>query len=157
MLQLILKTHLGFLLIPLLTLAIEPNNPATYCDRFMGDNDKAQCVQKASNKELDWYASSACSLQQEDKSFLSCLDEIKGATFNPEALELCANPTDISDSARMSCLQKIKNKDYSRAQIQKCSVAGSQTAIEGCLSNNSRTPASAKNSTQGFQSLEVQK
>lgn len=157
MLQLILKTHLGFLLIPLLTLAIEPNNPTTYCDRFVGDDDKARCVQKASHKDLDWYASSACSLQEDDHSFLSCLDAIKGATFNPEALDLCANPTDLSDSARLSCLQKIKNKDYNRAQIKKCSGAGSQTAIEGCLSNNSRSPASLKGTPQGFQTLEVRK
>jgi hypothetical protein len=106
MLQLLLKTHLAFLLIPLLTLALEPSNPNALCERFLGDTEKASCVQKTSKTELDWYASSACGLQQDDKNFLSCLDEIKGAKFNPEALELCAKPTDISDTDRLTCIKK---------------------------------------------------
>lgn len=157
MLQLLLKTHLAFLLIPLLTLAIEPNNPTGACDRFLGDQDKAQCLQKASAQDLDWYASSACSQQQDDKNFLGCLDEIKGASFHPEALELCAKPTDLSDELRMACLRKIKNQDYSRAQIKKCSEAGEPAAVANCLSNNKRTPASNQKAPLGFQSLELQK
>ncbi|MBS1969559.1 MAG: hypothetical protein JSU04_04605 [Bdellovibrionales bacterium] len=156
MFQLILKTHLAFLLIPLLTLALEPTNPSGLCDRFLGDKDKAQCMLKTTKDPLDWYASSACALQQEDKNFMSCLDEIKGATFNPEALELCAKSTDISDESRISCIKKIKNKDYSRAQIKKCADSGELSNMESCLFNSGRTPASNA-PAPGFQALEIKK
>jgi len=156
MLQLILKTHLAFLLIPLLTLALEPSNPTGLCDRFLSDKDKATCMLKVSKDELDWYASSACSLQQDDKNFMNCLDEIKGSTFNPEALELCAKSSEISDDSRLSCIKKVRNKDYSRAQIKKCSEAGNQGAVESCLGNSAsqRMPASS-HAQQGFQPLEI--
>lgn len=152
MIQLLLKTHLAFLLIPLLTLAIEPTNPTGLCDRFLGADDKAACLQKTNKDSLDWYASAACGLQQEDKNFLSCLDEIKGASFHPEALELCAKSPEISDEARMSCLQTIKNKDYSRSQLKKCSEAGESVAVQNCLKTQGRAPAS-KNAPSGFQEM----
>lgn len=156
MIQLILKTHLAFLLIPLLTLAIEPTNPTALCDRFLGDKDKATCMLKTSKDSLDWYASSACSLQQDDKNFMNCLDEIRGASFNPEALELCAKSSEISDDSRLSCIKKVKNKDYTRAQIKKCSESGSPSMMESCLFNSGRAPASNAPST-GFQALEIKK
>ncbi|MGZ3748322.1 MAG: hypothetical protein ACXWRE_13155, partial [Pseudobdellovibrionaceae bacterium] len=154
MLQLLLKTHLAFLLIPLLTLAIEPSNPSGLCDRFSGEKDKAICLSKLSKPEVDWYASSACALQEGDQNFMNCLEEIKGASFNPEALELCAKPVELPDEARLSCLKKIKNKDYTRAQIKKCSEAGSPAEVENCLSI-SRAPATAKMTKPGFQPLEI--
>jgi hypothetical protein len=157
MLRLLLKTHLAFLLIPLITLAIEPSNPTGLCDRFLGDKDKATCMLKVTKSELDWYASSACALQQDDKNFMDCLDEIKGASFNPEALELCAKQSDLPDAARLNCIIKIRNKDYTRAQIKKCSESGEPTAVENCLSNNSRTPSSAATTPPGFQTLEIKK
>jgi hypothetical protein len=156
MLQLLLKTHLAFLLIPLLTLALEPTNPSGLCDRFLGDKDKATCMLKTTKDSLDWYASSACALQQDDKNFMNCLDEIKGASFNPEALELCAKSSDISDEARINCLRKIKNKDYTRAQIKKCSEAGELTHMESCLFNSGRSPA-GNGPVPGFQALEIKK
>jgi hypothetical protein len=157
MLQLLLKTHLAFLLIPLITLALEPSNPNALCERFLGEKEKTACEQKTSKPELDWYATAACGLQQEDKNFLSCLDEIKGAKFNPEALELCAKPADISDNDRLTCIKKIKDRDYSRAQLKKCSEAGAIVAVENCLYTNSRGPASAADPKSGFQSLDIQK
>ncbi|WP_413291099.1 hypothetical protein [Bdellovibrio sp. HCB337] len=158
MLQLLLKTHLTFFLIPLITLAIEPTDPGALCERFLGDKDKATCMLKVSKSELDWYASTACGLQQEDESFMSCLDEIKGASFNPEALDLCSRPNELNDTSRLSCIKKIKNKDYSRAQLKKCAEVKETLAIETCLYNNSRSPASAPNgSGKGFQALEIKK
>jgi len=156
MLQLILKTHLAFLLIPLLTLALEPSNPTGLCDRFLGDKDKAICTLKTTKESLDWYASAACGLQQDDKSFMSCLDEIKGGTFNPEALDLCAKSQEISDDDRISCIKKIKNKDYSRSQLKKCAEVTEVSAMQGCLFNSGRTPASNA-AGAGFQALEIKK
>lgn len=161
MLQLILKSHLAFLLIPLLTLAMEPNNPVTFCDRFLGDADKASCVQKTEQGRADWYAASACSLQEDDKQFLICLDEIKNATYSPEAIELCANSREISDAERLGCLQKIKNRDYTRAEIKTCAEGKTVAAITACLSplQSGRKPASrmtpkaAPSTRAGFQSL----
>lgn len=145
-----------FLLIPLITLALEPTNPTHLCERFLGDKDKATCLLKMSKSELDWYASAACGLQQEDQNFLSCLDEIKGASFNPEALDLCSRPSGLSDASRMSCIKKIKNKDYSRAQLKKCSQTSETESLENCLYSNSRSPASSsKNSAKGFQAMDV--
>lgn len=157
MLQLFFKTHLAFLLIPLITLALEPNNPTSLCDRYVGDQDKTACLKKVSNMDLDWYAASACSLQQDDGQFTKCLDEIKSASFSPEALELCAKNPESTDSVRLGCLKKIKNKNYTRAQIKSCSESGNSGAIEKCLSQETpRTPASS--APQGiYQSLEIQK
>lgn len=158
MLQLLLKTHLTFFVIPLIAMAIEPTDPSALCDRFLGDKDKATCLLKISKSELDWYASSTCGLQQDDQSFMGCLDEIKGASFNPEALDLCSRPAELTDEARMSCIKKIKNKDYSRVQLKKCAETKDSIAIENCLYNNSRTPASVpNNSGKGFQALEIKK
>jgi hypothetical protein len=157
MLQLLLKTHLAFLLIPLITLAIEPTNPTGLCDRFLGDKDKASCMLKTAKSDLDWYASSACALLQDDMNFMGCLDEIQGASFSPEALELCAKASDLTDAARLSCIKKIKNKDYTRKQIKKCSAAGEVMAVENCLYKNGRTPASTANTPPGFQALEIKK
>jgi len=153
MFQLLLKTHLIFLLIPLLALALEPTDPSALCDRFLGDKDKATCLLKVTkDTSIDWYASSACSLQQDDKNFMTCLDEIKGATFNPEVLDLCAKSPEISDDSRISCIRKVKNKDYTRSQIKKCAKANEPTQIESCLFNSGRMPAS-KEPTAGFQPL----
>ncbi|HEY8269598.1 MAG TPA: hypothetical protein VIG33_01815 [Pseudobdellovibrionaceae bacterium] len=157
MLKLLLNTYLAFLLIPLLTLAIEPTNPTGLCDRFLGDQEKTACMVKTSQTELDWYASSSCALQQDDKNFMNCLEEIKGASFSPEALELCAKSVDLTDEARLSCIKKIRNKDYTRSQIKKCSEAGVPVAVENCLSNSSRTPATAGVTKSGFQTLEIKK
>jgi hypothetical protein len=156
MLQLILKTHLAFLLIPLLTLALEPNNPVTLCDRFVNDSDKAVCLEKINRNTSDWYASSACSLQEDDKNFLACLDEIKDGTYNPEALDLCAQRREASDVSRLKCLQKIKNKDYTRAQIKKCEENSTHDLITECLSSSPHTRTPASNAHQpGFQPLEI--
>jgi hypothetical protein len=172
MLQLLLKSYFVFLLIPLLALAIEPNNPITHCDRFIGDADKAACIEKSQKMQPDWYASAACSLQDEDKNFLVCLDEIKDGDYHPEALELCAQGREISDEARLHCLQKIKNKDYTRAEIKKCGesvkASDSVSAITECLAtagtsrstraNNSMSTKDRKPASKaplGFQSLEI--
>jgi hypothetical protein len=161
MLQLVLKSYFAFLLIPLLTLALEPTNPTGLCDRLLGDAEKTQCLAKTEKGELDWYAAEACSRQEEDKNFLNCLDEVKGAVFNPQALELCAKSTEGTDEGRLSCIQKVKNKDYSRTQLKKCETSGSPRAVEACLSVDAgaRAPAAAASLKvpQGFQSLEIRK
>lgn len=156
--QLIFKSYLTFLIVPLVALALEPTDPSYLCERFIGDKDKATCLLKTTKSELDWYASAACGLQDEDQNFMVCLEEIKGAKFNPEALDLCAKPASMSDTARLSCIKKIKNKDYTRSQIKKCSEAGSPQAIEYCLYNGDRRPSSSQSlNQQGFQSLEIKK
>ena len=158
MLTAILKSALVFALIPIFTLAIEPTNPVGLCDRFLGDEEKADCVSKISTADLDWYAASACSLQQEDKNFHSCLKEIQQASFNPEALELCAKDPSVSDELRFTCIQKIKGRDYTRAQMKKCVASGSTESAIQCLGQNSenRVPASSGKKS-GFQSLELRK
>lgn len=164
MLQLLLKTHLAFLVIPLFTLAIEPNNPVTFCDRFLGDADKAACVEKTEKNKSDWYASSACSLLDDNDQFMTCLDEIKDGDYHPEALELCTQNRETTDENKRFCLQKIKNRDYTRQQIKECEKNLSTESITQCLSKvaltskdslsaKGRKPASKK--PIGFQSSEI--
>ncbi|MBC7371427.1 MAG: hypothetical protein H7326_07680 [Bdellovibrionaceae bacterium] len=158
MLGVFLKSSFIFLIIPIITLAIEPSNPIGICDRFIGEQEKAECVAKTSKSDLDWYAASACSLQQEDKNFHACINEIQQATFNPEALEICAKDSNMSDSQRFLCIRKVKNRDYTRVQMKKCADNASMDNVIQCLGQNSqpRKPASVKNPA-GFQPLDVRK
>ncbi len=153
MLGLLAKSHFAFFLIPILTLAIEPTNPTGLCDRLVTEIEKTQCLKMTTPGKLDWYAASTCALYQEDKNFLGCLEQIKQASFNPQALELCARSSELTDEARSSCLQKIKNKDYSLKQLKKCAESPSHAAIETCLASHPKTRAPASPQPQGFQPL----
>ncbi len=95
-------------LIPLLTLAIEPSNPNTICDRFVGDKDQQACEEKMKKDDVDWYAATVCSLTQEDSQFWSCWGKIKGARFNPVAIEVCAETKEMKDAERITCLDKAR-------------------------------------------------
>lgn len=95
-------------LIPLLTMAIEPSNPDNICSRFVGEKDQKSCEDKMKTDDVDWYAAAVCSLTQEDKMFWSCWDKIKGARFNPGAIEVCAENKDLKDPERISCLEKAR-------------------------------------------------
>ena len=145
-------------LIPIIALAIEPSNPVNLCERFVGDQEKADCLQKTSGTDLDWYAASMCSLQQEDNSFHLCLKEIEQASFNPEALKICAKDSESSDEQRLACIQKIKNRDFTQVQMKKCSETVKVDAATECFSKSfqTRQPASSKKSS-GFQSVEIRK
>lgn len=140
-----------------MALALEPREPGTHCERFFSDQDRAACALKIEKQRPDWYAAAACAELEDDKNFMTCLDEIQGASFQPEALELCSQPGDGTDELRLSCYRKIKNQDYPRAQIQRCSDTGKGPAIVECLEKQSRLPAASKKILQGFQSLEIRK
>ncbi|WP_347357788.1 hypothetical protein [Bdellovibrio sp.] len=113
--------------IPLIALALEPTNPAGLCDRFTGEKDIATCQQKTEKENADWYATTVCNLQQDDKAFWACWDSIQGQSFVPQALEKCGEEQDMSDSQRQACLNSSKT---------------------------SRKPASSENAA-GFQPLKV--
>ncbi len=95
-------------LIPLLTLAIEPTNPNTICDRFVGEKDQQACEDKMKKDDVDWYAATVCSLTQEDAQFWNCWDKIKGARFNPNHLDACGENKTLNDSERITCIEKAR-------------------------------------------------
>lgn len=91
-------------LIPLIAMALEPTNPKGFCDRFVGDKDVSQCAEKIQKDDVDWYAATVCNLQHDDKTFWSCWDSIKGQSFNPAALDKCAENQELTDVQRQECV-----------------------------------------------------
>lgn len=94
--------------IPLIALAIEPANPAGFCDRFIGEKEIESCKERTEKDEVDWYAGAVCNLQKEDKAFWACWDSIKGKSFNPQALDKCGEDKDLSDDQRQSCINDAR-------------------------------------------------
>lgn len=104
------KSLILIALVPLITLAIEPMNPQGFCDRFLSDKDIEICKTKTEkDKDLvDWYAATVCNLQQEDSSFWTCWESIRGQSFNPAMLENCGDDNGLTDTERQNCLLKAK-------------------------------------------------
>ncbi|WP_415063938.1 hypothetical protein [Bdellovibrio sp.] len=102
--KLIFQTLALVVSIPLVALALEPSNPAGFCDRFIADADVEFCKARIEKDEVDWYAATVCNLQNDDKAFWNCWDSIKGKSFNPQALEKCGETQDFSDEQRQNCV-----------------------------------------------------
>lgn len=92
-------------LVPLITMALEPNNPKGLCDRFINDKDIEKCQERTKQEDVDWYAATVCNLQTENESFWNCWDSIKGKSFNPALLDHCSEDKDLDDSKRLTCLK----------------------------------------------------
>ncbi len=106
--KILCKSLCILLFIPFLTLAIEPINPHSLCERFVGEDDQKSCDARMKNDDVDWYAATVCSLVQDDQQFWSCWDKIKGVRFNPAQLDLCADDQKLKDSERIDCLTKAQ-------------------------------------------------
>ena len=94
--------------VPLIALALEPANPSGFCDRFIGEKDIAQCKERTEKDDVDWYAAAVCNLQKDDGAFWKCWDSVKGKSFNPQALDACGEDKDLSDDARLACVNKAQ-------------------------------------------------
>ncbi|UXR63268.1 hypothetical protein EZJ49_09270 [Bdellovibrio bacteriovorus] len=109
--------------IPLIALALEPTNPSGLCDRFTGEKDITECQKKTEKENADWYATTVCNLQQDDKAFWACWDSIQGQSFRPQALQKCGEAQDMTDSQRQTCLDSSKQ---GRAPASADNAAGFQ-------------------------------
>jgi hypothetical protein len=106
--SILIKSLLALSLIPLLAIAVTPSNPTALCDRFVADKDQKLCEDRVAKDKVDWYAATACGLAQDDGQFWKCWDQIKGASFNPAALEKCADDNAMKDAERVSCIDKAR-------------------------------------------------
>lgn len=116
------------LAIPLFTMALEPSNPASLCDRFVGDTEIQACEEKTKNADVDWYATTVCNLQSDSSAFWSCWSEIQDTKFSPAALDKCAEDRSLTDETRLACLKKAKagrqpaslpNSEFQSLQIKR--------------------------------------
>lgn len=95
-------------LVPLIALALEPTNPPGICDRFTTNTDVEKCNSRTNKDDVDWYAVTVCNLQKDDQAFWKCWDSIQGQSFNPAALDKCAEESEMSDSQRQECLNSSR-------------------------------------------------
>ncbi|MNJ94741.1 hypothetical protein D3C87_124430 [compost metagenome] len=116
------------LAIPLFTMALEPSNPASLCDRFVGDDEVQACEKKTHDSKVDWYAATVCNLQSDQASFWNCWSEIENARFSPAALDKCAENQSLDDVSRLACVKAAKagrqpasvnNTEFQSLQIKK--------------------------------------
>lgn len=100
---------LGALMISFSSGALEPADPVSFCQRFIGEKEIVRCQERTSRDNVDWYAASLCNLQKEDTAFWKCWDSVKDKAVNPQALQACAADIDASDDERQRCLLKTLN------------------------------------------------
>ena len=120
---------------PVTTLALQPQNPTTLCDRFMAGPERTQCEKRMKDQAPDWYLASVCSKQFDDKAFYECVDLSKTTAFSPKKLEAC-DSEGFSDQSRLDCIKGTKvsrAEEVFQTETPKKRVApkGSQRLSEG--------------------------
>jgi hypothetical protein len=96
-------TFITTLLLSMSTLALDPQDPKSLCERFLG-GAQASCEKKISDIKPDWYVASVCNRQFDDKLFFECLLIGKNSVFSLQKLEPC-DSNDLTDQQRMTCVQ----------------------------------------------------
>lgn len=100
-------------------LALQPQDPKSLCDRFLG-SDQTACEKKMTELKPDWYLATVCNRQFDDKLFYDCV--LKGVrnTFSPVALQAC-DSDELGDTERMSCIDAAKTPMARSFQDEKIS------------------------------------
>lgn len=98
---------------------LQPQDPKSLCDRFLG-SDQAACEKKMTELKPDWYLATVCNRQFDDKLFYDCVSKGVRSTFSPMALQAC-DSDELSDTARMSCIDAAKTPLAGSFQDQKVS------------------------------------
>ncbi|KYG63157.1 hypothetical protein AZI86_15740 [Bdellovibrio bacteriovorus] len=93
---------LAIFVIPVIALALEPSDPASFCSRFLDQTEIELCQSRAASENIDWYAGSVCNMQKEDKAFWKCWESVKDKTINLQALKKCVDSE--GDDDRQSCV-----------------------------------------------------
>jgi hypothetical protein len=95
--------------------AIEPQNPASLCERFIGEVQTLDCQNKIKKLSPDWYLAAVCGSLDSDENFWQCLNSGKDHNFAPVALSKCEGK-DINDDERLECIKNAgansKNPAY---------------------------------------------
>lgn len=150
MLKIIFQSYLVIFSIPFITFALDPKNPASICERLIGDLEKNKCSEIANKKNLDWYGAAACNELNDDQIFMTCWEKIIDAHFVPEALDLCTRGTNDSDQDRLNCILGVRNKKIGSEKLKKCEKSPS---FSDCLKKEiERQPASQNDF---FQDLKI--
>jgi len=112
---------LGFALLPgfARAIAIEPQDPASLCERFLGGAQDS-CAKKMKEMKPDWYLAAVCNLQSDDKLFYQCLSKGAKLSFSPRDLEPCSS-AELNDQERMNCIDKARTTLASSFQNDKVS------------------------------------
>jgi hypothetical protein len=114
---LILTTTLVF---AVLAQALEPQDPKSLCDRFLG-GDQESCEKKVSELKPDWYLAAVCNRQFDDKLFYECIGLSAKHSFSPINLEPC-DAQELNDMDRMKCVEGAKTtlaKSYQPEKISR--------------------------------------
>ena len=90
--------------VPFQTQAIEMQNPATLCERFLTSTEKSQCETEMKKLQPDWYLAGICNKQFEDTAFYDCIHLSKSAQFSLEKLDAC-DQTETTDEGRLTCVK----------------------------------------------------
>ncbi|AHZ84857.1 hypothetical protein [Bdellovibrio bacteriovorus] len=106
--KLVLHSLVLIACVPLIAIALEPTNPAGFCERFIGEKEINECHERTKSENVDWYAATVCHLQQDDKAFWACWDSIQGQSYNPAELSKCGENTEASDTQRQSCIDAAR-------------------------------------------------
>lgn len=126
-------------------LALEPRDPSSLCDRFLG-SDQETCEKKISELNPDWYLAAVCNRQFDDKLFFECVGLSQKHSFSPLSLEPC-DASELSDMDRMKCVTGAKVPAVAQGfQDERVAGGGRKPASTG-TGGTGRKPASlpAKN------------
>ena len=96
---------LAILTVPVVALALEPADPASYCSRFLEQTEIENCQSRAAAENIDWYAGAVCNMQKEDKAFWKCWETVQDKSINLQALKKCADSGNDSDEERQACVK----------------------------------------------------
>lgn len=109
----IISSLLAIFVIPVIALALEPSDPASFCSRFLDQTEIELCQSRAASENIDWYAGSVCNMQKEDPAFWKCWDSVKDKTINLQALKKCVDSE--GDNERQVCVNNSLSSPRSPA------------------------------------------
>lgn len=90
-----------------LAIALEPQNPASLCDRFLVGPPKTKCEKKMKALNPDWYLATVCNQNFDDNAFYECVDLTKSGAYSPLKLEAC-EADELSDQDRLGCVRSAR-------------------------------------------------
>lgn len=101
----ILTALLSLLISSPAAFALDPQNPSTFCDRFLGELEKTNCEKRVKTLGPDWYLAKVCEKQFDDENFWGCLELSQRFNFNPKTLGPCED-TGMTDTQRLLCVEE---------------------------------------------------
>lgn len=103
--SLLFALMLMFVALPAMTQDLEPIQPESACDRFLGREEQEACF-TATREAGDSYVVALCNDQFSNDEFMKCLENSKRFTFDPKKLGSCKND-EYSDQERVDCMNAV--------------------------------------------------